>query len=347
LSATRYVFNYETITYAPQETIHNLNAQTHNMPTVYPNIYPLGTVDGLDYPLVNTGCVFNANYSGQLYLFNTEVPPYPTTTLPSSRQKRAYVSSVKKCFANSFQNKTDTQFNNKFPIKIEVKNIFEEKYCLTTFPYNNVRITKCSESHNWYFTQFGQLIAEAKDKHNEQYYCLTEVEGNNANSFIKMQICDLSDKRQLWKIEFTKYDQVFIKSSSNKILHAHDNSYRTAYVTEKPKKNILILNNPNDLKLNQTEPFIQFSIENLLLKNGEIIIPTEGGYVYAVKPDDSSKRNNTYYNAHSNFLFSTFGNSSDSSAVCYISSLIETGGSSWGWVKNNYCSTKSISNNNF
>ena len=42
------------------------------------------------------------------------------------------------------------------------------------------------------------------------------------------------------KIEFTKYDQVFIKSSSNKILHAHDNSYRTAYVTEKPKKNILI-----------------------------------------------------------------------------------------------------------
>ncbi len=347
LSATRYVLNHEISTYAPEETIQNLNAQTNNMPTVYPNIYPLGTVDGLDYPLVNTGCVLNANYSGKLYLFNTGVPPYPTTTLPSNRPKREMPSALHTCFANSFHNKIDTKFNTKFPIKIEVKNIFDEKYCLTTFPYNNVRIAKCSESHNWYFTEFGQLIAEAKDEHNEQYYCLTEAEGNNTNSFIKMQLCDLSEKKQLWKVEFTKHDQVFIKSSSNKILHAHENSYKTAYVRVKPNKNILSLNNLAVLKSNQTEPFIQFSIDNLLSINGEVIYPTEQGYIYAVKPPDAFKRNKTYYNAHNNILFSTFENSSDSSAVCYVSSLIEAGGSSWGWVKNHHCSTKSISNNSF
>ncbi|APJ03086.1 ricin-type beta-trefoil lectin domain protein [Silvanigrella aquatica] len=346
LAATRYELNFDTGEYEHRETIFNENAQTNIMPEIHPNNYPLGTVDGVEYPFVNKDCLFNPNNTGTPFVIHRGSPLFTPPPLPPRRYKREGLQTHQECFIKPFQNKKNPEFTDIKSIKIEVKNSAGKKYCLTVYPYNNVLLAECSQAQNWYITQFGQIITQVNDIYKDQYYCLTELNSIDNYDYVKVQICDLTKSKQLWKVEFTEQGQSIIKSNSNKILHAHDDKYKITYLRDKENKDKLSLVNADVLKANLSEPFIQFSIPHLLTEEGETIYPAASGNVYVEKPALLNGYKN-YYNAHNNALFSTNGNENEYPSLCYISSLIQSGGGAWGWVKSNYCSLKSAVSDDF
>jgi hypothetical protein len=80
-------------------------------------------------------------------------------------------------------------------------------------------------SKDWGFTEFGQLIAEVNDGQNDQIYCLTKSIDNNKSKYVKMEICDLNKKEQIWKITLNADNSYNIQSSDNSFLKSYNNYY--------------------------------------------------------------------------------------------------------------------------
>lgn len=333
VSATRFEYDSETRQFAQRETIeNNVTRVDRNNPQIEPSLhennFPLGTFRSMQiqFNQVSSGfaCYESSSSASIRKKRNTETLNYicPLT----GKNIFEEVESPEKIFSE-----------NKFKIQIEVFN--EKKYCLTPKSGDYVYTDYCENSTQWNYTEFGQIITLINDGKNDQYYCLTAPLNDNNYNYIKIKICDLNLKEQKWNFIPYGDSSYIITSFNNKYLNSYNNYY--LYLDNKfdSSKTIQIFNY-NEIK--KSKPLIQFSLDTSVNAKYSIYL-SSGKSMYIGSP--SSILN--YYNAHNNILFSNYGYNRIESQICYYSSLIKNGGSSFDWVYADYCSSNKIQNKEF
>lgn len=241
--------------------------------------------------------------------------------------------------------------NNSTEIKVNAFN--KKEYCLVQ-KNKYVYVDYCDQTNSkkkWLYTEFRQLIAEVHSKQKNHYYCLTAPNKDSSDKYARMEICDLNIQEQKWSFKQYQDSKHVMVSQSGNTLGVYGNYY--GYLIEKSTENkkendydSLKILNFSTIQTKISKPFIQFSIDPLLQtkKQGD-----EKKHDY-MNPKKSSAYFSkqwlgyqNYYNAHNNVLFSSYGYgpSSFGYEVCYVSSLVQEGGSSWNWVDNHYCSPQS------
>ncbi|MBX9836774.1 MAG: RICIN domain-containing protein, partial [Silvanigrellaceae bacterium] len=363
VSATRYDFDPNLGRYVEGGVIENPRFREGVSPAVHPNNYSIGLV-----PEIEEIEALEGN------LEQCDIQRVSSSTA-SMRKKREVENNLKTCsaFARNAQRPIEmpnTLFEKK-ALKIEVNAFNSTKYCLVPDQNNYLYVDYCgSNSKNkWLYTEFGQLISEINDGKNNQYYCLTAPKQNNQYQYLKMEICDLNEERQKWSfIKNEKGDpslkpNTSLVSHSGKVVAVYNNYY--PYLSgnspeSKDKIKALKILNGSDIQSNISFPIIQFSVDHMNLLEDIIdqekidkikysIYPTGSGDVSMFMKDDNYLNEyRNYYNAHNNAFFSNYGyDKSKGPQVCYISRLVQLGGSSYNWVKNDYCSTQSKLNSSY
>ncbi|APJ03087.1 ricin-type beta-trefoil lectin domain protein [Silvanigrella aquatica] len=349
LSATRYVFNNEDFRYHPVEIIPNANAERNLIPTVHENNFSLGTIRNhnfehhlptLDFacyrPDNNTGTVsfvvLNSNSHREKRELNMQSRVLPKLICPDPQflQKKERIENP-------------TSFLERTKSKINITS-FEMKLCLIPDNKYLYGATCDTNSALWSFTEFGQLITKIFDGQYDQYYCLTAPRNSQDSNYVKLEICDLNTKEQRWTLQSDK-NSFKLLSSANETLHLYNNYY--AYTQKKiDYYRVVNLNNSFEIKKNKTSAFIQFSVDPLYTADYYTIYPTEHGNIYEEYFSDLSNYS-TFFNAHNNTLFSSYGHNREGPQVCYISSSVRKESVSWEWVKNEYCPTGGFVENQY
>ncbi|APJ04444.1 hypothetical protein [Silvanigrella aquatica] len=334
LSATRYEFDMTTRRYVRREQIENTVTRiSRNNPAVsaslHPNTFSLGTHIRFqyNYNMVSSGF---ACYQQQ------------TNTRQMKRANDVQISLVcPKINSLKFEkvpNPKSMLSDKSFAMNI---NIFLYKnFCLSPKGENYVYIDYCYNAQKWSYTEFGQFITEVHDGKNYQHYCLTSPGKSNDYNYVKMEICDLYNKDQLWKILKNDDETYSILTYNDKYLKSYYNYYvYTSFGFESYKT--LKLKNAMEMQDNKSQALIQFSVNPFILNNHDILYPTSAGNVY-LDDEDNVKNYQNFYNAHNNALFSSFGHDREGPQVCYYSLLIQNRGSTWDWIKDKYCSTRGL-----
>ncbi|BBH53958.1 hypothetical protein [Fluviispira sanaruensis] len=331
IAATRFEFDRALRRFTQRERIINtITRENEHSPqlqaAIHPNTYSLGT-------LGNRQFTYNGISSGFACVEHTQSSSF------SMRKKRSAIKN-RICPLTQLQVLEALEEPEKFLTRKSLKiaaSVDGYTYCLTTYENYIYLDYKCKTPQKWNYTEFGQFISEINDGKNQQYYCMTAPQDDSAEDYARMQICDLNNDKQIWKIKKTENGNSLIFSSNGYVL----SSYKEyAYLRKNFKENMAIkLMNASMLKEKQANALIQFSVDPLQIKDKYILYPTSNGNAY-LEVASSLVNYTNYYNAHNNALFSSYGNKNAGPQVCYFSSLLREGGTSWGWVKDEYCSTK-------
>jgi hypothetical protein len=360
--ATRYVLTGNDYVSDDEPYINNItriNAQNPVFePRVYSGSFPLGTLQGVYFEFNGV----NPNFA----CFNDSLPSISSEVLIDDKIGKDQLFHVTKRDIYGNQNKLICPSRNLMKKKsyyINMPDDFLERskneFKFSTFNMPNICLTpnkgyigmyfyvssaSCSDNRIWSFTEFGQVITQVYDGQHYQYYCLKSPRTGSPDRYIRLEICDISDKEQKWIIE--KFEnRYYLKNYFNQTLLLGSNNF--VFMSNEPISAIFLDKNKNSLSFTNatqvlnstTEAFVQFSMDFLYTEDFYVMYPTSGGNVF----QDFARNLLTYrhyYNVHNNAIFSTFGNRTIGPQVCYMSALMFNGGSSWDWVKNDYCSTQ-------
>ncbi|WGL59747.1 hypothetical protein QEJ31_14535 [Pigmentibacter sp. JX0631] len=194
ISATRFEFDSNTRQFVQHETIeNNITRVDRNNPQIdaslHENNFPLGTFNSMQIQ-------YNQTSSG----FACYIP----NTSSNIRKKRDgneknYICPYSgKNIYETVQSPEEIFNKNTFKIKIEIFN--KKRYCVSPKSGNYVYLDYCEKAAEWIYTDLGQIITLVHDGQNEQYYCLTSPINANNYNYIKLEICDLNLKEQIWNI---------------------------------------------------------------------------------------------------------------------------------------------------
>ncbi|WP_338636629.1 hypothetical protein [Spirobacillus cienkowskii] len=360
--ATRYVLSGNEYISDDGSYINNITRTDSRFPVIEPKIYndsfPLGTVQSAYFEFYGA----NPNFA----CFNDSLPIMSGQVYIDDKVSKDQLYHVKKrdisgnankliCPSKNLMQKKSFYMNmpddflekNKNEFKFSTFNL--PNICLTPNKgyigkYFYVSIAACSEKQIWSFTEFGQIITQVNDGQYNQYYCLKSPRVDSLDRYIRLEICDISVKEQKWIIE--KFEnKYYLKNYFNQALLLGSNNF--VFMSNEPISAIFLDKNKNSLSFTNatqvlnstTEAFIQFSMDLLYTEDFYVMYPTSAGNVFQDFPRNLLMYKH-YYNAHNNALFSSFGNKTIGPQVCYMSALLFNGGSSWDWVKNDYCSTQ-------
>ncbi|WP_186647491.1 hypothetical protein [Fluviispira vulneris] len=338
IAATRFEFDRNIRRFTQRERIINtITRENEHSPqlqaAIHPNTYSLGTIGNRQY-------TYNGISSGFACVEITQSSSF------SMRKKRSTIDNRICPLTQPLVFETleePEKFLSRKSLKIAAS-VDGYTYCLTTYDNYIYLDYKCKTPQKWNYTEFGQFISEINDGKNQQYYCMTAPQEDAGEDYARMQICDLNNDKQIWKIKKTTNGETLILSSNGYVL-SYYRSY--AFLRKKYEENMAMkILNASLLKERQAKALIQFSVDPLKTKDNYILYPTSHGYAY-IDVAQSLINYTNYYNAHNNALFSSYGNKTEGPQVCYFSSLLRKGGSSWGWVKDEYCSTKGKMNQEF
>lgn len=332
ISATRYEFDMNSRRFVEREEIVNTvtresRTEPHVIPMLHPDTYSIGTYRNVYYSYNGTSAGFAcAEVPSNAHAMKKRNDNLPENNLCPKESLRA-LEVVEN--PNYFLPKT------QFKFKLSVFN--KGKYCLNPASQYYVYIDFCEVAAHWNFTEFGQIITEVDDGHKKQYYCL--VAGKLQKDYIKLEICDLNDYKQFWKLVDLDKDNLTIASLDNRYIASSYNYY--IYLANNYKSGSVIKIHRSDALMlqNKTKALVQFSVDPLMVENKYVLYPTSKGYMFVDSPSSLNKYVN-FYNAHNNSLFSSYGHERNGSQVCYFSSLLKSGGGAWGWINSDYCSNQ-------
>ncbi|RDB36192.1 MAG: hypothetical protein DCC88_06325 [Spirobacillus cienkowskii] len=332
ISATRYEFDMNSRRFVEREEIVNTvtresRTEPHVIPMLHPDTYSIGTYRNVYYSYNGTSAGFAcAEVPSNAHAMKKRNDNLPENNLCPKESLRA-LEVVEN--PNYFLPKT------QFKFKLSVFN--KGKYCLNPASQYYVYIDFCEVAAHWNFTEFGQIITEVDDGHKKQYYCL--VAGKLQKDYIKLEICDLNDYKQFWKLVDLDKDNLTIASLDNRYIASSYNYY--IYLANNYKSGSVIKIHRSDALMlqNKTKALVQFSVDPLMVENKYVLYPTSKGYMFVDSPSSLNKYVN-FYNAHNNSLFSSYGHERNGPQVCYFSSLLKSGGGAWGWINSDYCSNQ-------
>jgi hypothetical protein len=334
ISATRYEFDMNLRRFVEREEIINTVTREsrtvpHVIPMLHPDTYSIGTYRSVNYSYNGTSAGFAC----------VEAPSNSNTHAMKKRNDTLNENSL--CPKESMRALEVVENPNYFFPKTQSKfkvSVFNKgTYCLNPASGYYVYIDYCEVSGYWNFTEFGQIITEVDDGKNKQYYCLSA--GKLENDYIKLEICDLNNYKQFWKLVQLDKDNLTIASIDNRFISSKYNYYIYLESSKDFESAIKIHRSDAVMFLSKTKALLQFTVDPLMVENKYVLYPTSKGYMFVGSPPTLNKYVN-FYNAHNNSLFSSYGHERHGPQVCYFSSLLKSGGGAWGWINSDYCSNQ-------
>jgi len=334
ISATRYEFDMNLRRFVEREEIINTVTREsrtvpHVTPMLHPDTYSIGTYRSVSYSYNGTSAGFAC----------VEAPSNSNTHAMKKRNDTLNENSLcpKESLSALEVVENPNYFFPKTQSKFKVSVFNKGTYCLNPASQYYVYIDYCEVSGYWNFTEFGQIITEVDDEKKKQYYCLTA--GRVEKDYIKLEICDLNNYRQFWKLVQLDKDNLTIASIDNRHIAFKYNYYIYLESSKNLESAIKIHRSDAVMFQSKTNALVQFSVDPLMVDNKYVLYPTSKGYMFVDVPSTLNKYVN-FYNAHNNSLFSSYGHERNGPQVCYFSSLLKSGGGAWGWINSDYCSNQ-------